>query len=183
MSTDVVHRLANESIPLVWFSRSGRFVSRSDGGVGKRAVADRPARCSEGRRSGVGDRSADRGAKVLNSRVVLLDIAKDNPSRASKQRCAAQWRRWSKARAGTRPRHRPRHRRAVGGCTLQRSERPGRTVRFSLRSRRPDGPDERLLSFPRDGPVRCVGALEAVGLDLKSGSSCPASGQESWRSI
>lgn len=187
VSTDVVHRLANESIPLVWFSRSGRFVSRSDGAVSGNVllrIAQHDARRADDRVLAIARPIV--AAKVLNSRVVLLDIAKDNPSRASKQRdVAAQL---ATMVEGLEQAHDLDTVRGIEGQSARMYLAAVGAVprqdefRFSLRSRRPamDRMNALLSFLYAMVRVRCVGALEAVGLDPQVGFlHAPRPGRES----
>lgn len=176
ISTEAVHRLAVESIPLVWFSRAGRYIARTAGPVSGNVLL----RWAQFEAAGAPDRAASVArpvvaAKVLNSRVVLLDIAKDNPKEAGSLRdAAAQLASLVDMldRVGDLDTIRGVEGQAARvyfaslGVVARQSE-----FKFMFRSRRP--PTDRmnsLLSFLYAlVRVRCAGALEAVGLDPQVG--------------
>ncbi len=176
ITTDAVHRLAKESIPLVWFTRAGRYVARTTGPVSGNVLL----RWSQFEAAADPERSVSVArpivaAKVLNSRTVLLDIAKDDSREAARHRDTASQ---LVALAEALPQADDLDTiRGIEGqaarvylASIGAVPRQGE-FRFALRSRRPatDRMNALLSFLYAMVRVRCAGALEAVGLDPQVG--------------
>ncbi len=176
LSTDALHRLAQESIPVVWFSRSGRYVARTAGPVSGNVLL----RWAQFEAAGDSRRSCEIAkpivaAKLLNSRTVLLDAAKDSDTKAGTMREVA-------AQLALLVESLPR---AADLDTIRGLEGQGARLylssigrlskqaefQFAFRSRRPalDRMNALLSFLYAMVRVRCVAALEAIGLDSQVG--------------
>lgn len=180
-STASLDRCARGSIAVSWMSRSGRFRmgirAPTHGNVLLRIEQYRAAD-DEGRRFEVARFIVV--AKLLNSRVVLLDAAKDRAIDASRLRSIAdELVALAEQTKGARDLD------ALRGLEGQGAKRyfagvasivGGSGFRFESRERRPPtDPMNALLSFGYSLlAVRCAGALEHVGLDPQVGFLHPA---------
>ena len=176
LTNEVISRCAEEGINLAWFRRGGRFVARLAGPTSGNVLlrcAQIDARHDEVLVAGVA-RSIVR-AKLLNSRVVLLDLAKDDAGNAKRLRAAAD-----SLLCGSDSLEAVADLDVIRGVEGQAAKtyfgEIGRNARmpefrFSLRTRRPAlDPMNALLSFLYALlRSRCVAGAEAVGLDPQVG--------------
>lgn len=176
VSTEAIARCAETGIDLTWLSRAGRFRAAlrgpTSGNVLLRMQQYRAATSTE---ASVSIASAIVAAKILNSRTLLLDAAKDRSDLASVFRSAGE--ELSAMAAATKSVRNLDELRGVEGAAAKRYfaqfsavlSRPG--FDFTTRERRPPtDPINALLSFGYALlQSRCVGALERVGLDPQLG--------------
>ena len=176
LSTDALHRLAQESIPVVWFSRSGRYVARTAGPVSGNVLL----RWAQFEAASDSRRSCEIAkpivaAKLLNSRTVLLDVAKDSETNAGALRDVA-------AKLSLLVESVPH---SSDLDTVRGLEGQGARIylatigalakqpefKFAFRSRRPalDRMNALLSFLYAMVRVRCVAAVEAIGLDSQVG--------------
>ncbi len=175
-TTALVHRAAAEGPHLVWFSRSGRFIGRLQSAVSGNILlrqAQHKGEHDANTKLSIAQRIV--AAKIVNSRGVLDDAAKDRPAVASELReTAKQLTVYSKST-----------RAAADADTLRGIEGQAaklyfqalnklisnHSFRFETRTRRPPlDPTNSLLSFLYGMVrIRCSAACEAVGLDPQLG--------------
>ncbi len=176
VTTELTNRLAGDGVPISYLARSGRFVARVQGPtsgnvllrIAQHAAYQNPTATADIARQIV-------VAKILNSRTVLLDAAKDRPEEATRMREVAA--KLSNDASSATPVTDLDHLRGIEGNGARRylavlgELARVETFRFSGRSRRPPtDPMNALLSYLYALlRIRCVGAAEAVGLDPQIG--------------
>lgn len=175
VSTALMHRLATEGIGLTMLSRSGRFVCRMTGPTAGNVLLRQSQFASAATESGQGIAREIVGAKLLNSRVVLLDAARERQEMARQLRSAAE-RLASYAERARSSTSLDELRGLEGnGAKTYFAEFDGcigeRDFAMSGRTRRPPlDPTNCLLSYIYALlRIRCVGALESIGLDPQIG--------------
>jgi CRISP-associated protein Cas1 len=176
ISTELTGRLADDGVPISYLSRAGRFVARVQGSMsGNVLLRIAQHRAFQDPAAAAGIARQIIAAKLLNSRTVLLDAAKDRPDEADRLReVAAQLAADADSVVDISDLD---HLRGIEGngarrylAVLGQLASPD-VFRFTKRSRRPPAdPMNALLSYLYALlRIRCVGAAEAVGLDPQLG--------------
>ncbi len=176
VTTGLLHRLARDGIDLTMLSRAGRFIGRFAGPMnGNVLLRQQQFDALNDRAATMTIAKAVVGAKLLNSRTLLLDATKDRPHQANELRTGAQ----TLHALADESRQAPSldHLRGLEGNGAKTYF--GRlaavinepSFRFTGRTRRPPtDPTNALLSYLYALlRMRCVGGLEAVGLDPQAG--------------
>lgn len=176
VTTELTNRLVGDGIPIAYLARSGRFVARVQGAMSGNVllrIAQHEAFQNSAATADIARQIIV--AKILNSRTMILDVAKDRPEDAARLReIAAELSNDATSAADVTDLDQLRGIEGNGArrylAVLGALAGP-ETFRFTKRSRRPPAdPMNALLSYLYALlRIRCVGAAETVGLDPQIG--------------